>query len=103
MSCGTPIIAYAKGAIPEIIDDGVTGFIVNSSDDDIRGEWIVKKTGVDGLCEAIEKIYSMPEGEYQKMRQNCRTHVEKNFTARRMVEEYLKIYKEVVSKQNSYQ
>ncbi|OGE64789.1 hypothetical protein A3I48_01890 [Candidatus Daviesbacteria bacterium RIFCSPLOWO2_02_FULL_36_7] len=93
MACGTPVVAFAGGSVPEIVKDGKTGFIVNPSDNDIRGDWIVKKTGIDGLCEAIEKIYSMPEGEYQKMRQNCRDLVEKNFTAGRMAEEYLKIYK----------
>ncbi|MFA5137103.1 MAG: glycosyltransferase, partial [Patescibacteria group bacterium] len=37
MSCGTPVIAYARGSVPEIVKDGETGFIVNPSDDDIRG------------------------------------------------------------------
>lgn len=97
MACGTPVVAYARGSVPEIIRDGETGFIVNPSDQDIRGDWIVKKTGVDGLCEAIEKIYSMPEKEYQKMRQNCRSLVEKSFSANRMVEEYLRVYKKLVS------
>ena len=96
LSCGTPVVAYARGSIPEIIQDGKTGFLVNSSDEDIRGNWIVKKTGADGLCEAIDKIYSMPEKEYQKMRSNCRNLVEKSFSANRMVEEYLKVYKKLV-------
>lgn len=96
MACGTPIVAYARGSVSEIIKDGETGFIVNSSDSDIRGDWIVKKTGVNGLCEAIEKIYSMPEKEYQKMRQNCRALVEKSFSANRMAEEYLKAYNKIV-------
>ena len=64
-----------------------------NSDNDIRGDWIVKKTGIDGLCEAIDKIYSMPEKKYQKMRSNCRSLVEESFSANRMVEEYLKVYK----------
>lgn len=98
MACGTPVVAYARGSIPEIVKDGETGFLVNPSDDDIRGDWIIKKSGIDGLCEAIEKIYSMPEEDYNQMRQNCRTHVEKNFTAGRMAEEYLKVYKTIVSK-----
>nr|HPO05698.1 glycosyltransferase [Candidatus Gracilibacteria bacterium] len=52
MSCGTPVVTFARGAAPEIIEDGKTGFLVNPSDEDIRGDWIIKKTGIKGLCEA---------------------------------------------------
>ncbi|MBI2074602.1 MAG: glycosyltransferase [Candidatus Levybacteria bacterium] len=97
MSCGTPVVAYARGSIPEIIKDGETGFIVNSSDSDIRGDWIVKKTGIEGLIEAVERIYSMPENEYLAMREACRKHIEKNFTIEKMVEEYKRVYKKIVS------
>ena len=97
MACGTPVVAFARGSVPEIIKDGKTGFIVNPSDNDIRGDWIVKKTGIDGLCEAIDKIYSMPEKKYQEMRSNCRSLVEGSFSANRMVEEYLKVYKNLVT------
>lgn len=98
MACGTPVITYARGAVPEIIKDGETGFIVNPSDKDIRGDWIVKKTGIDGLCEAVERIYAMPEEEYKQMRKNCRAHVEKNFTVERMVDEYEKLYEKIIEK-----
>lgn len=98
MACGTPVVAYAKGAVPEMIKDGQTGFIVNSSDSDIRGDWIVKKTGIDGLTEAIEKIYAMSESEYKKMRENCRAHIEENFTVDRMVSDYEKVYEEIINK-----
>ncbi len=98
MACGTPVIALAKGAIPEIIQDGKTGFIVNSSDDDIRGKWIIKKTGIDGLCEAVERIYAMPKEEYVQMRKNCRAHVEKNFTVERMVDGYEKVYRNILKR-----
>ncbi|MDO8573726.1 MAG: glycosyltransferase [Candidatus Daviesbacteria bacterium] len=98
LSCGTPIVAYARGSVPEIVKDGETGFLVNPSDNDIRGNWIIKKTGVDGLCEAIEKIYSMPEKEYQEMRNNCRVLAEKSFSANKMAEEYLKAYNKIVKK-----
>lgn len=97
MACGTPVVAYARGSVPEIIKDGETGFIVNPSDDDIRGNWIVKKTGIDGLCEAAEKIYSMPDEEYYKMRLACRRDVEERFTVERMIKEYVDVYEQVVS------
>ncbi len=98
MASGTPVVAFARGSAPEVIKDGETGFIVNSSDDDIRGDWIVKKTGIEGLCEAVERIYSMPEEQYRQMRRNCRARVEKNFTVERMVDEYEKVYQEILAK-----
>lgn len=97
LSCGTPIVAFARGSIPEIIKDGKTGFIVNPSETDIRGDWTTKKTGIDGLCEAIEKIYSMSEEKYQEMRSNCRNLVEKSFSAKQMAQEYLKVYRKIVA------
>lgn len=96
LSCGTPVVAYARGSVPEIIKDGETGFLVNPSDDDIRGNWIIKKNGIDGICEAIEKIYSMPDKEYQKMRNNCRVLAEKSFSVNKMADEYLKVYNKIV-------
>ena len=98
MACGTPVVAFARGSVPEIVKDGVTGFIVNSSDKDIRGDWIIKKTGVEGLEEAINKIYSMSPDEYKNMRLNCRAHVEKNFTVGKMVDTYEKVYQEIIEK-----
>jgi len=102
MATGTPIVAFARGSVPEVIKDGETGFIVNPSDDDIRGDWIIKKTGIEGLCEAVERIYSMPEEQYRKMRKACREHVEKNFTVERMVDEYEKVYYEILNKKNNH-
>ncbi|QQG41034.1 MAG: glycosyltransferase [Candidatus Levyibacteriota bacterium] len=96
MACGTPVIAYGRGSIPEIIKDGETGFIVNPSDDDIRGNWIIKKTGINGLREAVNRIYAMPKNEYLQMRRLCRKHVEENFTVEKMVDEYKKVYKEIL-------
>lgn len=96
MSCGTPVIAYAQGAIPEVIVDGKTGFIVNRSNEDIRGDWIIKKTGIEGLSEAVERIYLMNNADYLTMRWEARQHVENNFGLTRIVDEYEKLYKMMV-------
>src|SRR3989344_5929927 len=93
MSCGTPIIAYAQGSIPEVVEDGKTGFVVNRSDEDIRGDWIIKKSGVEGLREAVDRIYAMSPDEYAEMRRACRERVMHHFTIERMTEEYLNVYK----------
>lgn len=96
MACGTPVVALARGATPEIIKDGVTGFLVNPSKNDKRGNWIIKKTGVLGLAEALKIIYSMPEREYLNMRLECRKHVEKKFSLTRLTNDYENIYKKLI-------
>lgn len=98
MACGTPVIAYSRGSAPEIIKDGVTGYLVNQSSEYIRGDFVVKKTGVEGLCEAIERVYALSQGEYQRMRHDSRAHVEKNFTVEHMVDQYETLYKEILAK-----
>lgn len=66
MACGTPVIAFRRGSVPEVIDDEKTGFIVENTSE---------------MVEAIDKID-------QIKRQHCRDHVLKNFTSERMVKEY---------------
>lgn len=96
MACGTPVIAFAQGATSEIIDDGKTGFLVNLSHDDKRGDWIIKEVGKQGLQKAIQLLNKMSKTEYQKMRLNCRKHVENKFTLVRMSEDYRKVYQKII-------
>lgn len=97
MATGAPVIAYARGSVPEIIKDGETGFLVNPSEDDIRGQWLIKKTGIEGLTEGIEKLYKLPNEDYNKMRENCRRHVEQNFSVDKMVEGYEDVYRKILN------
>jgi len=76
MACGTPVIAYDRGALPEIISAGIDGFIVKPND-------------VDGLIKAAKKIIEID-------RKKCREKVEKHFTLEKMVDEYLNYYKEIM-------
>lgn len=96
MASGTPVVAFARGSVPEVIKDGETGFLVNPADNDIRGNWIVKKTGVEGLCEAAQRIYSLPQNDYAKLRKACRAHVEKNFSVESMVKGYEEVYQKII-------
>lgn len=97
IACGTPIVSFARGAVPEIVVDGQTGFLVNPSDEDKRGDYIVKTTGIAGLSEAVERLYSLPQKEYQKMRHASRNQVEEKFSISRMVDQYEEIYKNKVN------
>lgn len=93
MACGTPVIAYNRGSVSEIVRDGVTGFIIDPDNEDRpgKGTWIIKKQGIEGLVDAIHRI-----GEID--RKACRKHVEDNFTIEKMVDGYEKVYSKIISK-----
>lgn len=74
MACGTPVIAYRRGSVPEIVEDGKTGFIVETKEE---------------MIEAIKKIHTIK-------RKNCRVRVEQNFTLKQMVDRYEEIYKRII-------
>ena len=96
MACGTPVVAYARGSIPEIIEDGVNGYLVNPSDDDFRGDWVIKQSGIAGLREAVDKIFSMSRKQYEEMRKACRNRVEKRFSVQRMIADYENLYEKII-------
>ena len=75
MACGTPVIAYNRGSMPELIVDGVTGFLVDSFDEAVA---------------AIGRI-----GEID--RAACRAHVAEHFTVERMAEQYIALYKTILA------
>jgi glycosyltransferase involved in cell wall biosynthesis len=70
MACGTPVIAFRNGSVPEIVKDGENGFIVDSVDDAVR---------------AVEQVARL-------RRKRIRYIFEQQFTASRMATDYLKIY-----------
>ena len=93
MACGTPVIAYNRGSVSEIVRDGVTGFIIDEDETQRpgAGSWVIKKRGIEGLVEAVKRI-----GEID--RDACRRHVEENFTVDRMVDGYIKVYQKVLQR-----
>ncbi len=97
MAAGTPVIAFARGSVPEIIKDGETGFIVNSSPSDKRGDWIIKSTGEEGISEAVKKLYSLSSKKYQEMRENCREHIKKNFSKEKIIENHERLYYKIIN------
>ena len=76
MACGTPVVAYPRGSVPEVIQDGVTGFIVENLDEAVK---------------AVGRVSSLS-------RRRCREVFEQRFTASRMVRDYVAIYENLVSK-----
>jgi glycosyltransferase involved in cell wall biosynthesis len=74
MACGTPVIAYRSGSVPEVIDDDVTGFIVE---------------GLEDAVKAAERISTLS-------RKRCRELFEQRFVASRMAEDYVAIYQRLI-------
>jgi glycosyltransferase involved in cell wall biosynthesis len=74
MACGTPVIAYNRGSMPELIEHGVTGFLVDS---------------FEQAVDAIGRI-----GEID--RAACRRAVEERFTVERMAEKYCALYDHII-------
>lgn len=91
MSCGTPVIAYNRGSVSELVRDDITGFVIEPEDTGKESEWIIKKKGIEGLVEALQRV-----GEID--RKACRDHVVNNFSVEKMVEGYEKVYQKILEK-----
>ncbi len=73
-ACGTPVIAFNRGSMSEVIQDGVSGFLVED---------------VAGAIKQLDNISKIKRG-------NCRHWVEQSFSQERMVEEYIKVYRAIL-------
>ena len=79
MACGTPVIAFSRGSMPEVISNGRTGFLVSSVD------------------EAVSALVRIKELD----REECRKWVEKKFSVDRMVEDYIRVYNKILVERKS--
>jgi len=77
MACGTPVIAFRHGSVPEVMEEGHTGFIV------------------EGVKEAIKAVGRLDEVS----REDCRGVFEERFTAARMAQDYLSIYDRIITRE----
>jgi glycosyltransferase involved in cell wall biosynthesis len=73
MACGTPVVAYGMGSVPEVIDDGTTGYIVDS---------------VDAAANAVKRLDALD-------RRTIRKVFEQRFSVRRMCQDYVRIYQRI--------
>jgi glycosyltransferase involved in cell wall biosynthesis len=71
LACGTPVVGWRNGSVPEVIDDGITGFVVNN---------------IDEAVDAVRRVQWLDRG-------TCRHVFEQRFDARRMAQDYLQIYR----------
>lgn len=76
MACGTPVIAFRRGSVPEIVDDGVTGFVVENEDEAAQAA---------GHLNRLERA-------------RVRRVFEERFTVRRMAEDYLNVYRRLIAR-----
>jgi len=76
MACGTPVIAWRCGSVPEVVDDGITGVIVDD---------------MDTAVAAVDTARKMS-------RADCRRGFEERFTAARMARDYVRVYRRIVGK-----
>lgn len=79
MACGTPVIAYPLGSVPEVVQERVTGFIVPD---------------LEGAVKAVKRLTEID-------RRKCRRHFEQHFNAERMARDYLNIYQRLVRREPS--
>jgi glycosyltransferase involved in cell wall biosynthesis len=77
MACGTPVIAMRYGSVPEVIDDNVTGFIVDDEDQAVA---------------AVRKLHSLDRARVRRI-------FEERFTARRMADDYLAVYRGLIARE----
>ncbi len=77
IACGLPVIGYPLGSVPEIIEDGVSGFLVNNVD------------------EAVKAVKNLSKIDRRK----CRKAFERRFSDRRMAHDYLTIYERIVKRE----
>lgn len=75
MACGTPVIAFGRGSMSEIIRDGDTGYIVDD---------------IEGAINALSAVKAID-------RSACRADVEKRFTNTRMARDYVRVYQEILN------
>lgn len=82
-ACGTPVVAFSRGAMPELIQEGKNGFLAEPND-------------LENFIEKTREMMAMNEDEIKSMRQFSRHLVEERFTLTQMANGYEKVYQEII-------
>jgi len=85
MACGTPIVGFNTGGIPDMVRPGETG-------------WLAKTGNVRSLRQAIESALEN-DGERRRMGQRCREVVEEEYTLKRQAQQYKALYESILEQQ----
>jgi len=87
MACGTPVAAFSVGGIPEMVENGETGVLVDVYDS-------------EGLAAGILKLMRLNSIEIEKMQENCRNKVLRDYANDIVTKKHIEFYKNIfVSKQ----
>jgi len=78
MACGTPVVAYESGSVPEVMEQGRTGFIVKELDDAVQ---------------AVHRVRELS-------RRRCREVFDQRFTASRMASDYVQVYERIIQRKS---
>jgi glycosyltransferase involved in cell wall biosynthesis len=76
MTCGTPVVAYRRGSMPEVVDDGLTGYLVADA---------------EAAVEAVAAAARLDRGSVS-------VHARERFSAERMVDDYLRVYEQLLAR-----
>jgi glycosyltransferase involved in cell wall biosynthesis len=79
MACGTPVIAFRQGSVPEVLEEGLTGFVVDTAEE---------------AAEAVQYLGRL-------FRPSIRSRFEERFSARAMAREYCAIYHRLIATQGA--
>jgi glycosyltransferase involved in cell wall biosynthesis len=78
MACGTPVIAFDRGSMPELIENGQNGFLVSN---------------VNEAAASVARLHEID-------RATCRRHVERRFTVERMIDKYVHVYEQIIQERS---
>lgn len=85
MACGTPMVSFKVGAVPDLVRPGITGYLATPED-------------ADDFCKGIVELLE-DESLREHMRQNCRAIALAEYTLELQAQRYVDLYRQILEKQ----